>query len=134
MSATDRRVIVAVATLEPVTLADPMSPLRWTSESIWKLTAERRAGKYLVSDSAVRRLLAEQGYSLQVNVKPSESGQLVARVEDETTQNYLQNRTEKGKSKRDVIRCLKRYLAREIFTILKTFPDQHKNTAQHSTN
>ena len=50
---------------------------------------------------------------------------------DETTQNYLQNRTEKGKSKRDVIRCLKRYLAREIFTILKTLPDQYKNPAQH---
>ena len=50
---------------------------------------------------------------------------------DETTQNYLQNRTEKGKSKRDVIRCLKRYLAREIFTILKALPDQHKNPAQH---
>lgn len=49
---------------------------------------------------------------------------------DETTQNYLQNRTEKGKSKRDVIRCLKRYLAREIFTILKTLPDQHKNPTQ----
>ena len=50
---------------------------------------------------------------------------------DETTQKCLQNRTEKGKSKRDVIRCLKRYLAREIFTILKTLPDQHKNPAQH---
>ena len=50
---------------------------------------------------------------------------------DETTQNYLQNRTEQGKSKRDVIRCLKRYLAREIFTILKTLPDQHKNLEQH---
>ena len=46
---------------------------------------------------------------------------------DETTQNYLQNRTEKGKSKTDVIRCLKRYLAREIFAIMKSLPDQHKN-------
>jgi transposase len=46
---------------------------------------------------------------------------------DEATQDYLQNRTEKGKSKRDVIRCLKRYLAREIFTIMKNLPDQHKH-------
>jgi len=46
---------------------------------------------------------------------------------DETTQNYLQNRTEKGKSKTDVIRCLKRYLAREIFAIMKNLPDQHKH-------
>jgi len=49
---------------------------------------------------------------------------------DETTQNYLQKSTEKGKSKRDAIRCLKRYLAREIFAILKTIPNQHKNPTQ----
>ena len=45
---------------------------------------------------------------------------------DETTQDYLQKSTEKGKSTRDVIRFLKPYLVREIFTILKTIPDQHK--------
>lgn len=45
---------------------------------------------------------------------------------DTTTQEYLKTRTEKGKSKRDVIRCLKRYIAREIFTIIKPPADQPK--------
>ena len=45
---------------------------------------------------------------------------------DPTTQEYLKTRTEKGKSKRDAIRCLKRYVAREIFTIIKTTPDLPK--------
>lgn len=61
--------------IEPVTLGDPMSPLRWTSKSIRKLTAELRAAGHLVSDSVVRRLLAEQGYSLQANVKTADGGQ-----------------------------------------------------------
>ena len=43
-----------------------------------------------------------------------------------TTQEYLKTRTEKVKSKRDAIRCLKRYVAREIFTIIKTTPDLPK--------
>ncbi|TFD05850.1 MULTISPECIES: IS110 family transposase [unclassified Cryobacterium] len=46
---------------------------------------------------------------------------------DPRTQEYLKNRTEKGKSKRDVIRCLKCYIAREIFTIIKTIRDQPKH-------
>ncbi len=45
---------------------------------------------------------------------------------DPTTQEYLKTRTEKGKSKRDAIRCLERYVAREIFTIIKTTPDLPK--------
>jgi transposase len=37
---------------------------------------------------------------------------------DETTQRYMARRTAEGKSKKEVIRCLKRYVAREIFGIL----------------
>jgi transposase len=37
---------------------------------------------------------------------------------------YLQRRTAQGKSKREVIRCLQRYLAREIFAVLTTMADQ----------
>ena len=46
---------------------------------------------------------------------------------DLATQEYLKKRTENGKSKRDAIRCLKRYVSREVFTIIKTIPDQHKH-------
>ena len=34
------------------------------------------------------------------------------------TKDYLERRTHEGKSKREIIRCLKRYLAREIYTAL----------------
>lgn len=46
---------------------------------------------------------------------------------DPTTQDYLKKRTEQGKSKRDVIRCLKRYVAREVFALIKPTPDQHEH-------
>jgi transposase len=34
---------------------------------------------------------------------------------DERTQRYLDRRTAEGKSKREIIRCLKRYIAREVY-------------------
>jgi transposase len=37
---------------------------------------------------------------------------------DPRTQAYMARRTAEGKSKREIIRCLKRYVARELFAIL----------------
>ncbi len=37
---------------------------------------------------------------------------------DERTRAYVVRRTEEGKSKREIIRCLKRYIARELYGIL----------------
>lgn len=37
---------------------------------------------------------------------------------DERTRAYAARRTAEGKSKREIIRCIKRYLAREVFTAL----------------
>jgi len=37
---------------------------------------------------------------------------------DRATQAYMQRRTAEGKTKKEIIRCLKRYVAREIYTIL----------------
>ena len=37
---------------------------------------------------------------------------------DQRTKNYIAKRTQEGLTKRDIIRCLKRYIAREIFPIL----------------
>lgn len=42
---------------------------------------------------------------------------------DPRTQAYAQRRTTQGKTRRDTLRCLKRYIAREIFTALKTTLD-----------
>ena len=39
---------------------------------------------------------------------------------DQPTQHYLQRRIREGKTRREAIRCLKRYIAREIFGLLPT--------------
>ena len=38
------------------------------------------------------------------------------------TQTYMQRRTEEGMSKRDIIRCLKRYVAREVYSAIQKPP------------
>ncbi|MDX3078646.1 IS110 family transposase [Streptomyces sp. MI02-7b] len=47
---------------------------------------------------------------------------------DPTTQKYLQRRTAEGLSKREIIRCLKRYLARTVFKILRASFSQPNTT------
>ena len=37
---------------------------------------------------------------------------------DQRTQEYVARRTAEGKSKREIIRCLKRYVAREAYRVL----------------
>jgi transposase len=37
---------------------------------------------------------------------------------DERTRAYVAKRTAEGKSKKEIIRCLKRYIAREVYRIL----------------
>ncbi|HEY2792654.1 MAG TPA: IS110 family transposase, partial [Micromonosporaceae bacterium] len=37
---------------------------------------------------------------------------------DPRTREYVQRRTTQGLSKKDIIRCLKRYIVREIYTAL----------------
>ena len=52
-----------------------MSPLRWTSKSIRALTRALGDNGHQVSEFVARRLLREQGYSLQANAKTTEGGQ-----------------------------------------------------------
>jgi transposase len=37
---------------------------------------------------------------------------------DERTRRYVARRTEEGKSKWEIMRCLKRYIAREVYRVL----------------
>ena len=37
---------------------------------------------------------------------------------DQRTKEYVARRTAEGKSKREIIRCLKRYVAREVYHVL----------------
>ncbi|MEV8018051.1 transposase [Streptomyces sp. NPDC086554] len=39
---------------------------------------------------------------------------------DPRTQAYYERRTQEGKTRREIIRCLKRYAAREVFNLVKT--------------
>jgi transposase len=41
---------------------------------------------------------------------------------DNRTRDYLERRTHEGKSRREIIRCLKRYIAREIYNHLQRLP------------
>jgi hypothetical protein len=58
--------------VDPATRGDPMSPLRWTSKSAYKLATELRALGHKVSASLVAILLKQLGYRLQANRKTLE--------------------------------------------------------------
>jgi len=46
------------------------------------------------------------------------------RRDHQATKDYVERRTSEGKSKREIIRCLKRYVAREIYAALTQTGDQ----------
>jgi hypothetical protein len=60
------------ALVDPVTRGDPESPLRWTSKSTRKLSAELTGQGYPVSPQKVGQLLNASGYSLQATQKTIE--------------------------------------------------------------
>jgi hypothetical protein len=55
--------------IEPMTLGDPESPLKWTSKSVAKLANELNRGGHRISSKSVYNLLEYLGYSLQSNRK-----------------------------------------------------------------
>ena len=64
------------ALLEPITAGEPDdSPLRWTSKSVSKLTAELQALGHAVGRRVVNELLHHLGYTLQANRKSTEGTQ-----------------------------------------------------------
>jgi transposase len=48
---------------------------------------------------------------------------------DEPTQRYLQRRIAEGRTKREVIRCLKRYVAREVLPLIAPIAASHSQVA-----
>lgn len=58
--------------LDPATVGDPESPLRWTSKSTVKLAKELQEMGHKISANTVSALLKELGYSLQGNRKTLE--------------------------------------------------------------
>jgi transposase len=44
---------------------------------------------------------------------------------EERTRTYVARRTKEGKTKKEIIRCLKRYIAREVYRVLTSlFPNK----------
>lgn len=69
----DENLRIALENLvEPTTLGDPESPLRWTCKSLRQLESELRSQGFSVSHTSVGNLLKEMGYSLQGNQKTLE--------------------------------------------------------------
>ncbi len=62
------------ALVEPTTRGDPMSPLRWTTKSTYRLSEELKRQGHDVSQRTVCDLLAQMGYSLQSTRKTREGG------------------------------------------------------------
>ena len=44
---------------------------------------------------------------------------LVRMYRDRRTRAYVERRTSEGLSKREILRCLKRFIAREVFKVLR---------------
>lgn len=61
--------------VEPDERGDPMSPLRWTTKSLRNLAEELTRQGHPVSAPTVGRLLKQEGFSLQANVKTLEGAQ-----------------------------------------------------------
>ena len=55
--------------IEPMTLADPESPLKWTNKSVVKLADALNLGGHRISAKSVYNLLKSLGYILQSNRK-----------------------------------------------------------------
>lgn len=71
----DAKLLAALESLvEPVTLGDPESVLRWTCKSLRQLESELRSQGYIVSHTSIGDLLRNLGYSLQGNRKTLEGG------------------------------------------------------------
>jgi len=55
--------------MDETTAGDPMSLLKWTSKSTYKIRDQLKRMGYSISEDTVGRRLKEMGYSLQANVK-----------------------------------------------------------------
>jgi len=72
----DPQLLVALEKLiDPVTRGDPMSPLRWTCKSTYRLAEVLTQQGHLIGPRTVAKLLRQAGYSLQGNRKTREGKQ-----------------------------------------------------------
>jgi transposase len=97
-----------------VTFGD--NPARMTSEAAFAALAG--AAPVPASSGKTNRHRLSRGGDRQAN--SSLYRIVLARMSsDQRTRNYVAKRTEDGLSKKEIIRCLKRYVAREIYRVMK---------------
>ena len=76
LTETDPQLVEAMeALIDPVTRGDPMSALRWTCKSTYRLAEELRHKNHSVGPRTVASLLRQAGYSLQSPQKTREGKQ-----------------------------------------------------------
>ena len=84
---------------------------------IYNLRARRAYRRARTTFRKTRRHRLNRGGNRQAN--PALHMIVVCRMRtDERTRTYVRRRTEEGLSKREVMRCLKRYVAREVSRVL----------------
>jgi transposase len=69
------------------------------------------------SSGKTRRRRLNRGGDRRANAAPYRIAQTRARGE-QRTRDYLDRRTTQGRTRREAIRCLKRYIAREIYHLI----------------
>jgi len=74
------------------TAGDPMSFLKWTNKSTYKIAEELNLQGHKIDPDTVGRLLKERGYSLQANVKTKEGG---SRPERDAQFRYINEQVKK---------------------------------------
>jgi hypothetical protein len=62
------------ALVEPTSRGDPMSPLRWTCKSTYRLAAELNRQGHTVCQRTICDLLSQMNFSLQATRKTKEGG------------------------------------------------------------
>ena len=91
------------------------NPHRLTSEAAF--AALCGASPVEMSSGKTRRRRLNRGGNRQANAALFHIVMTRLRV-DTRTQDYVAKRTAEGRTKRDIIRCLKRYLARQLFQLI----------------
>jgi transposase len=93
------------------------NPKRLVSESAFAICAVSRRSRRLRATSPVI------AWTAVATARPTMrcGGVVITRMSaDPQTRAYVERRTKEGKSKREIIRCLKRYVARELYRHLPT--------------
>jgi hypothetical protein len=91
----------------------------------WPPTSWRFGSLHAVAKRSTNRHRLNRGGNRQANAALYRIVVLRMRYH-QPTKAYVVQRTSEGESKREIIRCLKRYVAREIYTLL-TQADEQKH-------